>query len=75
MSDIVRTRMFVTDISRWEEYGKAHAEFFRDHPPATSMIEVKALIAPDMLIEIEAEDRVVSVARLAEREDETPIGE
>ena len=55
MSDIVRTRMFVTDISRWEEYGKAHAEFFRDHPPATSMIEVKALIDPAMLIEIEAD--------------------
>jgi enamine deaminase RidA (YjgF/YER057c/UK114 family) len=55
MSDIVRTRMFVTDISRWAEYGKAHAEFFRDSPPATSMIEVKGLIDPAMLIEIEAD--------------------
>lgn len=55
MSAVVRTRMFVTDISRWREYGRAHAEIFRDHPPATSMIEVKGLIDPDMLIEIEAD--------------------
>jgi enamine deaminase RidA (YjgF/YER057c/UK114 family) len=59
LSSVVRTRMFVTDISRWQEYGKAHGETFRDFPPATSMIEVKALIDPDMLIEIEA-DAVVS---------------
>ena len=55
MADVVRTRMFVTDISRWEEYGRAHREFFADHPPATTMVEVKSLIAPDMLIEIEAD--------------------
>jgi enamine deaminase RidA (YjgF/YER057c/UK114 family) len=55
MSDVVRTRMFVTDISRWTEFGRAHAEYFRDHPPATSMIEVKGLIDPAMLIEIEAD--------------------
>ncbi len=52
---VVRTRMFVTDIARWAEYGRAHREVFGEHPPATSMIEVKALIAPDMLIEIEAD--------------------
>ena len=55
MSKIVRTRMFVTDISLWEEYGKAHAEVFKDHPPTTSMLEVKQLIDPEMLIEIEAD--------------------
>lgn len=52
---IARTRMFVTDIARWREYGKAHAEFFGEHRPATTMVEVKALIDPAMLIEIEAD--------------------
>lgn len=52
---IVRTRMFVTDISRWEEYGRAHAHFFSANPPATTMVEVKALIHPQMLVEIEAD--------------------
>jgi len=52
---IVRTRMFVTDITRWAEYGRAHAEFFAGCPPATSMLEVRALIDPRMLIEIEAD--------------------
>jgi isochorismate pyruvate lyase len=51
--DVVRTRMLVTDITRWAEYGRAHAEVFGATPPATSMVEVRALIAPDMLIEIE----------------------
>ena len=55
MENVVRTRMFVTDISRWEEYGRAHQEAFSAHPPTTSMIEVKGLIDPDMLIEIEAD--------------------
>ncbi len=52
---IVRTRMFVTDISRWQEYGRAHGEFFASCPPTTTMVEVKSLIDPAMLIEIEAD--------------------
>ena len=55
VSHIVRTRMFVTDISRWAEYGRAHREVFKDHPPATTMVEVSRLIEPAMLIEIEAD--------------------
>ncbi|HEU0110937.1 MAG TPA: RidA family protein [Flavisolibacter sp.] len=54
LHDVVRTRMFVTDISRWEEYGKAHGEVFKSIKPCTSMIEVKGLIAPEYLIEVEA---------------------
>ena len=52
---VVRTRMFVTDIDRWEEYGRAHREVFGAHPPTTTMVEVRRLIHPDMLIEIEAD--------------------
>lgn len=54
MKDVVRVRMFVTDISRWQEYGKAHSEFFRHIKPCNTMVEVKALIEPGYLIEIEA---------------------
>jgi enamine deaminase RidA (YjgF/YER057c/UK114 family) len=54
-SCVVRTRMFVTDISRWADYGKAHQEFFGENPPATTMVEVKSLIDPAMLIEIEVD--------------------
>lgn len=55
LENIVRTRMFVTDISRWPEYGKAHGEMLAGVMPATTMVEVSNLIDPDMLIEIEAD--------------------
>lgn len=54
MNQVVRTRMFVTDISLWEEIGKAHGAFFKDIKPAATMVEVSKLISPDLLVEIEA---------------------
>lgn len=58
LENVVRTRMFVTDISRWEEYGRAHGEYFREIMPATTMVEVSKLIDPQMLIEIEADAEI-----------------
>lgn len=55
LGDVVRTRMFVTDIRHWEAFGRAHAGAFAANPPATSMVQVAGLIHPDMLIEIEAD--------------------
>jgi enamine deaminase RidA (YjgF/YER057c/UK114 family) len=60
MTDVVRTRMFVTDIRQWEAIGRAHGEVFGDIRPAASMIEVKGLISPEMLVEIEADAYISS---------------
>ena len=54
-TNVVRTRMYVTDISRWEEFGQAHQEFFAENPPASTMVEVKSLVDSAMLIEVEVD--------------------
>ena|ERR1700683_1785955 len=60
MKDVVRTRLFVHDISKWEDYARAHSEAFKDFPPTTGMYEVQSLIDPDLLVEIEVDAMISS---------------
>jgi enamine deaminase RidA (YjgF/YER057c/UK114 family) len=58
LSDVVRTRMFVTDISRWQEYGRVHGELFRTARPVATMVEVRRLLEPDMMVEVEVDAEI-----------------
>ncbi|MDB5108683.1 MAG: hypothetical protein JWM69_1624 [Candidatus Binatus sp.] len=75
MTQVVRTRMFVTDISRFADAARAHREFFADSPPATSMVEVRRLVNPEMLIEIEADAYAGGAASAPAAAEPTPVHE